>query len=48
MSHQCCEECGSRKPDVDLVADPFAKEVNNEIWLRWLCEPCIQSRADEA
>lgn len=47
MSHQCCEECGSRKPDVDLVADPFAAEVNGETWMRWLCGPCYGTRNEE-
>lgn len=43
-----CEECGERKKNVTKVADPFAEQVNDEVWMRWLCGPCAQNRADEA
>lgn len=42
-----CEECGHRKTDVARVPDPFAAEVNDEEWMRWLCERCVQDRSDE-
>lgn len=47
MKHKRCDECGNRKPDVREVTDPFAEDVNGEVWLRQLCEPCVQDRADE-
>lgn len=43
-----CDECGHRKTGVTRVADPFAAEVNDEQWMRWLCGDCYGHRADEA
>lgn len=42
-----CDECGHQKTDVDLVADPFALEINDQVWMRWLCGGCLQDRTDE-
>ena len=43
-----CDECGDRTPDVMRVADPFAAEVNDEVWMRDLCAGCYTARLDEA
>lgn len=43
-----CEECGERKRDVQRIADPFAASVNNEIWMRDLCENDANARAEES
>ena len=42
-----CDECNDRKQDVKKVADPFAAEVNDEVWMRYLCAGCYGARMDE-
>lgn len=42
-----CDECGHRKADVTKVADPFVADVNNEVWMRWLCGDCYWMLAEE-
>ena len=42
-----CDECGDRKPDVQSLPDPFAQDVNDEIWIRNLCNGCYSNRCDE-
>ncbi|MFF0389624.1 hypothetical protein ACFYS8_13170 [Kitasatospora sp. NPDC004615] len=42
-----CYFCGIDKPDVEVVADPFAKEINDEEWLIPLCNDCYGDRCDD-
>ncbi|MFJ1753860.1 hypothetical protein [Kitasatospora sp. NPDC088134] len=42
-----CFFCPADGPDVEVVADPFAADVNNEEWLIPLCDDCYGSRARE-
>lgn len=45
--HSRCEECDERKPDVKRVADPFALQINDEVWMRKLCAECYSDRCLE-
>ncbi|MFJ5883257.1 hypothetical protein [Kitasatospora cineracea] len=42
-----CYFCGIDWPDVEVVADPFAWDVNNEEWLVPLCGECYSLRCQE-
>jgi len=41
-----CDECRENKPNVRVVLDPYALEVNGEEVKRALCEECEQERRD--
>ena len=42
-----CEGCGRNDIPVFFLADPFALQVSNEVWMRWLCSPCHDDRYDD-
>jgi hypothetical protein len=41
-----CDHCGEHKADVDLVIDPYARDVDNVIVSRQLCGDCIDILCD--
>ncbi|MET8539206.1 hypothetical protein ABZW03_00895 [Kitasatospora sp. NPDC004799] len=42
-----CYFCGESKPDVEVCADPFAWDVNNEKWIIPICADCYGLSCDE-
>ncbi|MFD8598392.1 hypothetical protein ACFV1L_25645 [Kitasatospora sp. NPDC059646] len=42
-----CHFCNIAKPDVEVVADPYAADVNDEVWLIPLCGDCYSDRCEE-
>ena len=42
-----CDKCGKDKEDVQEMEDPYAKEIQEEIILRNLCEDCASDLRDE-
>lgn len=42
-----CISCNRRKPDVALVQNPFAAEINEDYSLHYLCNSCCADLRDE-
>jgi hypothetical protein len=42
-----CDRCNQDKEDVVETADPFIRDVYNEIVNRNLCDDCYEERRDE-
>ncbi|MGW7446079.1 hypothetical protein [Kitasatospora sp. NPDC054795] len=43
---ESCLFCGTGD-GVEVCADPFAQDVNNEEWIIPICDSCYQLRCDE-
>lgn len=41
-----CDGCGVRT-DVVWEVDPYAWEIDEELWWGWWCPRCYQDRADD-
>jgi hypothetical protein len=40
-----CNRCG--KEDAVYIANPYVKEINDEIIMEWLCDSCYSLLCDE-
>ena len=40
-----CDSCGKRNKTVTECADPYAREINDEIIEMYLCDDCYADRA---
>lgn len=42
-----CEICGVTELEVAYVSDPYDRDINDTIVMRWLCIDCWGQRADD-
>lgn len=42
-----CDYCGEDKDDVEVVADPFDSEIEDDYTKHAICDECYTTRAEE-